>query len=257
MKEKSIKIMLKLLSRIKELILKEGIYYFIHTQFILPLFWSKVYNSNKIWGWLYKLFSKKFKVGGNTYNYFYHEYNDTWLDERAVEVPIIWEIVGWYIGNNILEVGNVLSHYFIFDHDIVDKYEKANGVINQDVVDYHPPKRYDLIISISTLEHVGWDENPRDPMKILQAIENLKYLLTPRGIIIITLPVGLNPYLDKLLQQKKINYYKQFCLQRISESNKWKEVNWSNIQESKFNKPYPCANGLVVIIIKKNNSLKS
>ena len=44
MKEKSIKVMLKLLSRIKELILHEGIYFFIHTDFILPLFWSKVYN---------------------------------------------------------------------------------------------------------------------------------------------------------------------------------------------------------------------
>lgn len=92
-----------------------------------------------------------------------------------------------YKGRKILEVGNVLSHYFPVNHDIVDKYEKADGVINQDVIDFYPSKRYDLIISISTLEHVGWDENLRDhkilrdPMKVLHAIENLKRLLAPEG----------------------------------------------------------------------------
>ena len=34
--------------------------------------------------------------------------------------------------------------------------------------------KYDLIVTISTLEHVGWDEEPRDPSKVLRAIENLK-----------------------------------------------------------------------------------
>jgi hypothetical protein len=64
-----------------------------------------------------------------------------------------------YKERNILEIGNVLSHYFPVNHDIVDKYEKADGVINQDVVHFYSPKKYDLIVSVSTLEHVGWDED--------------------------------------------------------------------------------------------------
>jgi len=38
--------------------------------------------------------------------------------------------------------------------------DETSGVINQDVVDYIPSEKYDLIIGISTLEHVlmmGYD----------------------------------------------------------------------------------------------------
>jgi len=95
-------------------------------------------------------------------------------NERAVEIPIIWHIVRENKGKRILEAGNVLSHYFRVDHDIVDKYERAEDVINEDVVNFQPSKKYDLIVSISTLGHVGWDENPKEPSKILKAIEHLK-----------------------------------------------------------------------------------
>ena len=46
--------------------------------------------------------------------------------------------------NELLEIGNVLSHYFKWDHDVVDKYEKVEGVINEDVVDFRPSKKYDI-----------------------------------------------------------------------------------------------------------------
>ena len=74
----------------------------------------------------------------------------------------------FYFGNNkntswknIFEVGSVLSHYFPINHDVLDKYEKGHGVINQDVVDFKPHNKYDLIVSISTLEHVGFDDNTK------------------------------------------------------------------------------------------------
>ena len=51
------------------------------------------------------------------------------------------------------------------------------------------------IVSISTLEHVGWDENTKDPDKIFQAIKNLKSYLVPRGKLIVTMPIGYNPCL--------------------------------------------------------------
>ena len=86
------------------------------------------------------------------------------------------EMVRKYKGKNILEVGNVLSH-----HDMLDKYEMAKGVTNADVVHSTSEKKYDLIISISTLEHVGWDEKPRDDTKILLAIENMRALISSHG----------------------------------------------------------------------------
>jgi hypothetical protein len=110
---------------------------------------------------------KTFIFNGKTYYYFVHKYNTTWKNERAVEVPIIWDIVREHYrqGKRVLEVGNVLSHYFRIFHDVLDKYEVAEGVINQDVVDFKPAWKYDLIVSISTLEHVGWDEEPKEPEK--------------------------------------------------------------------------------------------
>jgi len=54
---------------------------------------------------------------------------------------------------NILEVGNVLAHYFNVGHNVRDKYEKYYGVINEDVVMFKPAEPCDLVVSISTLEH--------------------------------------------------------------------------------------------------------
>jgi len=58
------------------------------------------------------------------------------------------------------------------------------------------------IVSISTIEHVGWDETPRDPKKIPLALENLATkCLAPGGEIVVTLPIGYNTYLDKLMME--------------------------------------------------------
>src|SRR5215207_4369431 len=98
----------------------------------------------------------------------------TWRSERAVELPIAWRRVRRTDATSTLEIGNVLSNYFPVRHLVVDKYERVPGVINEDVVDFSPPGKYDLIVSISTLEHVGWDPpEPRDPLKLLRAVDNL------------------------------------------------------------------------------------
>ncbi|MFZ0965717.1 MAG: hypothetical protein WAN82_03720 [Candidatus Bathyarchaeia archaeon] len=191
-----------------------------------------------------KFRTKTFRFQGYTYNYFYHRYNMTWQNERTVEVPIVWGIVKNHKGR-ILEVGNALSHYHSVTHDIVDKYEKAEGVINQDIVDFRPFERYDLIVSISTMEHVGWDENPRDSMKVLRAIENLKTLLVLGGKIIITFPLDVG-FLDRWFRRGKINFTRTYYLKRISKDNRWIETDWKNVQDCQYNVPFPCANGLVI-----------
>jgi len=56
-----------------------------------------------------------------------------------------------YHGKNIPEIGIVLSHHVKFELDILDKYEIAEGVSNVDVVVFRSQKKYDLIVSISTI----------------------------------------------------------------------------------------------------------
>jgi len=192
-----------------------------------------------------------FSILGKTFRYF--DTYKTWHSERAVEIAVVMEIVKKYQGMNILEVGNVLSHHVQFEHDVLDKYEIAKGVINKDVVDFKSDKRYDLIVSISTLEHVGWDEwdrKPRDDTKIPRALENLKSLITLRGgTIIITLPLGYNSGLDRLLKDEVMRFSEQYYLARISKGNKWKEASWEDVKDSKYNADFPFANGLLIGII--------
>src|SRR2546422_11404174 len=95
---------------------------------------------------------RSFTARGVDYHYFYHAYNQTYCNERAVEIPIVWPMLQQVPPERVLEIGNVLSHYFPTRHDVVDKFEQAPGVQNVDVVDFRPTQPYDLIVSISTLE---------------------------------------------------------------------------------------------------------
>ena len=200
----------------------------------------------------YKAFKSAaaFTFKGNRCRYFYHLYNTTWLNERAIEVPIVMEYLKKYDGKKILEAGNVLSHYLSFDHDIVDKYEKAPGVINADVVSFSPQGKYDLIVSISTLEHVGWDEIPREPSKIILAVENLKGLLASGGEMIVTLPLGYNCDMDIFLKEKRLIFDEAYYYRRISKDNRWIEADPNNLSGIEYDAPYPAANALFIGIIK-------
>ncbi|TXT62869.1 MAG: hypothetical protein BAJALOKI3v1_480012 [Promethearchaeota archaeon] len=204
--------------------------------------------------WLYKKYRKdwKFTFDDEKYKYFHHLYNTTWENERAVEIPIIKKIFDNYRENRILEVGNVLSHYFDLNHDVIDKYEMNPEIINMDIIDYNPQKNYELIISISTLEHIGYDEKPRKPRKIFRVINHLKKLLASKGKMIVTIPIGYNPYLDYYLKNNLIKFDQTFFLKRISKDNRWKQVkNINIIIDAEFGEPFPNANGLFIGCIKK------
>jgi hypothetical protein len=69
--------------------------------------------------------AKTFVFNGRTYPYLYHVCNKTWKNERGVEIPIFREMLLHHQNARILEVGNVLSHYFPVHHDVVDKHEVA------------------------------------------------------------------------------------------------------------------------------------
>ena len=118
-----------------------------------------------------------------------------------------------------LEIGNVLSNYFNFPHDIVDKYEIAPGVINEDVVTFSPAKSYDYIVSVSTLEHVGWDEQPREPGKLARSVNHLKTLLKNGGQMLVTMPLGYNPHLDEWVSSQHTGFDEVRYLLRVSANN--------------------------------------
>jgi SAM-dependent methyltransferase len=137
----------------------------------------------------------RFRFNGHALPYLCRFYNQTWMNERCIEVPLAMQFVE--PGQSILEVGRVLDHYHTFPHDCVDKFEK--GALNIDILDFKSDTRYDAIVTISTLEHVGWDVaygEARDPSKLHAAIRILLAHLKPGGKLVATLPLGYNENLD-------------------------------------------------------------
>lgn len=194
--------------------------------------------------------NEMFEFNGRKYHYFYSLYGSTWRTERSVEIPIIWEYVksSRNAQERILEVGNVLSYRFKVSHDILDKYEKIDAVINQDIVDYNPNYKYDLIVTISTLEHVGYDEDIREPRKIITALDNLKRLLNDGGKLVVTLPLGQNTEMDKLITNKEITFDKIFYMVR-EKKNMWKQVKEVDPISITYNERIESANAIIIGII--------
>jgi glycosyltransferase involved in cell wall biosynthesis/SAM-dependent methyltransferase len=203
--------------------------------------------------WYCKAFkqSRTFTFNGREHHYFYHPYNLAWRNERTIEVPIASELLLAHEGQSILEVGNVLGHYIDSDHDVLDKYEEAEGVTNEDVVDFNPGKNYDLILSVSTLEHVGWDEVPRDPGKVAAAVNNMASLLAPGGEFMATVPLGFNQELDRQLENGALPFSDVYFLKRIGRKNEWKQTDLWSALGSKYGGSAFRAKAIAVGFIRK------
>jgi SAM-dependent methyltransferase len=199
--------------------------------------------------WGYKLFGKKrsFQFDARSLSFLYHRYNTAWRTERTIEVPIVLDALERIHARSVLEIGNVLRHYVPnIDRLVVDKYEIAEGILNIDVVDYQPDRKFDAIVSISTIEHVGWDEEPREPKKSVEAINHLKSLLNPNGVLLLTLPVGHNSYLDDALVEARVEFHKVTYVERLTQSGRWEERSLDEIKHRTYNNPYPGAGAIAV-----------
>jgi hypothetical protein len=189
---------------------------------------------------------KTFSFRGQDLPYLYHRYNMTWASERCVEVPIVRSFMTQHNAAATLEVGNVLSHYGPISHDVLDKFEKGERVINEDILQFKPTTRYQLIVSISTFEHIGFDDEAEGSSadKILAAVNACRGLLEARGRVVITAPIGYNPELDDLLRRNalgaKESYLKMYA--RLD----WRECSKEEALRCKYKNPFPYANAIVV-----------
>jgi hypothetical protein len=230
----------------------------IYSSFHNSKLWLQYAYDRMRWRVFYKnseLAKASFFLNGESYNYYIHPYNHTWSNERAVEIPVVRQYLEANKAGRILELGNVTSHYIKPLHTIIDKYETdpLSGVINMDILDYNTECFYDLIISISTLEHVGWDEVPKDPSKALKALDKIKSLLSDSGLAVISIPVGYNQYVDKFIYSNQDYFDTIMATKRVSQDNRWEEVDLNVALQSKFNFPYTAANALLFVILKRED----
>jgi SAM-dependent methyltransferase len=239
-----------LFSRARNLYKSKGIIHFIHSCFwylVDMSFTATYYNKFRS--------SETFLFQGKKYHYIFHRYCTTWKNERCAILPIAFDIIKEYQnrGKNVLEIGNVTSHLYPIVHDVVDKYEIADGVINEDVVNFQPPRRYDLIFSIVTMQHVGLHESPQDATKILKAMENLKKILSPDGIILIIHGLGENKEMDELLKNGQLVFNERFYLKKVSKY-KWIEAKWDDVKDLPYDYSVPTATAVLIGLCVKNTA---
>jgi hypothetical protein len=193
-----------------------------------------------------RLPKKTFSFNGATLEYFYAKYNITWVTERVLEVPIGLYALREAGAAGTLEVGNVLGHYIKAEHTVLDKFERQPGIINEDILSYQPGRTFDLIVSISTFEHIGYeDDGDPDAEKIRAAIDACQKLLSPKGRLLITVPFGYNPFLDRYLAEDRIVPAKATFYEKVTNLD-WKQTTKLEALKRKYGKPYSFANAIMV-----------
>ena len=194
--------------------------------------------------------NRSFQVDNRRYRYLFHPHTTTWRNERCVEIPLAAEVLNAWSGKRILEVGNVLGHFMPITHDVLDKYEHVDGVINEDVIEFTPTAPYDLILSISTLEHVGWDEIELEPDKARAAIRRLIEILAPGGRLWLTVPRGYHRYLDRDVDIGTLPFGHLVFLRRSSRRD-WHQVRHEDVKGIPYGVGFEGAIAIMIAITDK------
>ena len=179
----------------------------------------------------------------------YARHNVTWANERCVELALARALMAGIRPERLLEVGHVTPHYFPSRHLVVDKYEP--GSLRVDIVDFESATRFDLILSISTFEHIAFDE-PREPAapeavaaKVGAALDRCRGLLAPGGVLAITVPLGYNPALDAMIAGDELGCARATWFKRFPR-RRWRSVPRSEALLCQYGSPYAFANAILL-----------
>lgn len=189
----------------------------------------------------------RFRFRGHEYGIHVAWYNKSWRNERQVELPLAFELMDETDSRDTLEVGNVLSHYGRKGHIVVDKYEEHPGTLRVDVVDYSPGRTFKLILSISTLEHVGLDEAQIDPTKFKRAVHHLVGLLTPGGLLWASIPMGYSPYADAFVAQPEAGFEVSFLVRASGRPGDWTDVPSVSPETHPYQRNIPTAGAVAIV----------
>lgn len=209
--------------------------------------------------------------------------------ERTVEVPVADAFIDTQAEGRWLEVGNTLRQYQSAMHStsqsfrervIIDKFENAPGVQNIDLFDYKTKQQFQVILSISTVEHIGQGVDPqaaygekntkRDREAPLVAIRTIYELLDEGGRALITVPYGKLldggwyiqfsfDYLSLLWKRYGIPreaiqcsaLHRMYSLVAAGTFPQWREESLSKVALCEYNYPHNFANAVAVLEITK------
>lgn len=186
-------------------------------------------------------------------------HNATWSNERIVELAVVRYELDRNPGR-VLEIGAVLRHYPELDvpdrRTTVDKYERADGVIASDLFDYAPPSDFDLVVSVSTIEHFGVDEHDH-PEQPDRAIDALRYiaavLLAPGGRGVVTVPLGYNPALDAVVDGSRgVDGVSVAAVYRRTTglTNRWERCRPVDVATATYGARFRTASAVAVLVVR-------
>lgn len=209
-------------------------------------------GADKLWVYGFTPFARAlrhesgFDFLGKRYRYFIHQYNATWRNERGVEIAIALDFLATAGAQRVLELGNVLEYYANVNHDVVDKYEQTPDILNIDFINFAPMAPYDAFVSISTVEHIGWDEHPKRPEKVREALAKIASVVTNKDKVLVTFPLGYNSYLDGMVRRGELGFKNSGCLLRVNGRNDWREAPLEEALMLPYGSKFRAANAIFV-----------
>lgn len=182
--------------------------------------------------------SGKFNIKDLEFDYFHHEYNKTYLNERIVEVPLGMYFIDKFGAENITEIGAVMPYYNYQCKEVIDMRDPHNMCYRKNAA-YNVEYTKKNILSISTIEHfkIGEYKNRTNQDSIIC----LNKIIEKSSNYLITWALGYNKFLDEYVKNSNI---KTLILKRISEKNEW-IVDHSF--DHKYNSPFNYGNAICVV----------
>ena len=89
-------------------------------------------------------------------------------------------------------------------------------------------------------------QHPRENDKTLRACKAMRRMLAPGGELLLTCPLGQNPYLDEYISEQALPFDDQRFLRRIDSRNRWIECDFEGVRGAQYGKPFRNANALFV-----------
>lgn len=188
------------------------------------------------------------------------------IDERIVEIPWIMEELSKFSYGNFLDAGSSLNHPIILNrlkgkfHIVITTLYPESHCQFKDGISYtyedmrnlsFKDKYFDVIASISTLEHIGGDNevyksitsnHEMEKGNHLNALMQLKRTLKPEGTLFLTIPFGIfkeykhiRQFNSDMLHEMIAAFQpKSATIRFFKYENGWKESDENSCRNSEF-----------------------
>jgi hypothetical protein len=148
-------------------------------------------------------------------------YNAAATNERTIELPLGKYFIDKF-KNNIIEVGAVTPYYYECKHKVYDLHDPYKNCIRKDFSMCDIFYKNENVLSISTLEHIGFNDYSKQHGRYLknrwcEGFEILKKIVAYSKNYLLTIPIGYNPILDENIKQFDTKY---IICKRI-DNNEW------------------------------------